>query len=122
LRGLFAQGRLQGGHSVLRTKTKPFCDRSAGSGCAWGARPPPLICFAKGIRDRSNEIINGVRYGINSARIESVNAAIKRLQAKACGLSGAGHLFLKMRQKWYKTPRASASRFETAPKWESINE
>lgn len=51
-------------------------------------------------------------------------AAIKHIQAKACGLSGAEHLFLKLRQidflrrqKRYKTLRTSASRFETDPKF-----
>jgi len=66
-----------------------------------GSKAAPLIRIAKGIRDKSNEIINGVRYGINSARIESANAAIKRIQAKACGLSDAEYLFLKLRQIYF---------------------
>ncbi len=82
-----------------------------------------LIRFAKGIRDKFNEVVNGVRCRINSARIESANAAIKRILAKACGLADAEYLFLKLRQIYFlrpqrrfKTPRASTSRFETDPK------
>lgn len=33
-----------------------------------------------------NEIINGIRYKINSAKIEASNAMIKRIQSKACGI------------------------------------
>ncbi len=51
-----------------------------------------------GINEKFNEIINGIRYRINSARIESANAAIKRIQSKACGLFDMECLFLKMRQ------------------------
>ncbi len=40
-----------------------------------------LIRFAKGIRDKFSEAVNGVRYRINSPRIESANAAIKRRRA-----------------------------------------
>lgn len=54
--------------------------------------------FARGISEKFNGIINGIRYKINSARIESANAAIKRIQAKACGLFDMEYLFLKMRQ------------------------
>ena len=54
--------------------------------------------FAKGISEKFNGIINGIRYRINSARIESANAAIKRIQSKACGLADMEYLFLKMRQ------------------------
>ena len=54
--------------------------------------------FAKGISEKFNGIINGIRYKINSARIESANAAIKRIQSKACGLFDMEYLLLKMRQ------------------------
>ncbi len=54
--------------------------------------------FAKVIRDKFNEVVNGVRCLIDSARLESANAAIKRIQAKACGLADAEYLFLKLRQ------------------------
>ncbi len=54
--------------------------------------------FARKISEQFNEVINGIRYKINSARIESANAAIKRIQAKACGLFDERYLFLKLRQ------------------------
>ena len=54
--------------------------------------------FAKGISEKFNGIINGIRYRLHSARIESANAAIKRIQSKACGLADMEYLFLKMRQ------------------------
>ena len=50
--------------------------------------------FAKGISEK----FNGIRYRLHSARIESAHAAIKRIQAKACGLFDMEYLFLKMRQ------------------------
>jgi len=46
------------------------------------SKAAPLILFAKWIRDKFSEIINGVRYRSSSARIESANAAIKRTQAQ----------------------------------------
>ena len=54
--------------------------------------------FARKISEQFNEVMNGIRYKINSARIESANAAIKRIQAKACGLLDVRYLFLKLRQ------------------------
>jgi transposase len=57
--------------------------------------------FAKKISEQFNEVINGIRYRINSARIESANAAIKRIQAKSCGLFDVGYLFLKLRQVYF---------------------
>ncbi|MBR5886920.1 MAG: transposase, partial [Akkermansia sp.] len=53
-----------------------------------------LRIFAKRISEQFNEVINGICYRINSARIESVNAAIKRIEAKACGLFDVRNLFL----------------------------
>ncbi|MBQ9095155.1 MAG: transposase, partial [Akkermansia sp.] len=47
------------------------------------------------------EIINGIRYKINSAKIESANAMIKRIQSKACGIFDVEYLFLKLRQIYY---------------------
>ena len=70
-----------------------------------------LIHFAKGISSKFNEIINGIRYKINSSRIEATNATIKRIQSKACGIFDVEYLFLKLRQiyylklqKWTKMP------------------
>ena len=57
--------------------------------------------FARKISEQFNEVINGIRYGINSARIESANAAIKRIQAKACGLFDVRYMFLKLRQIYF---------------------
>ena len=57
--------------------------------------------FARGISEKFNEIINGIRFRINSARIESANAAIKRIQSKACGLFDEEYLWLKMRQVYF---------------------
>ncbi len=60
-----------------------------------------LIHFAKGISTKFNEIINGIRYKINSAKIEATNAMIKRIQSKACGIFDIEYLFLKLRQIYY---------------------
>ena len=57
--------------------------------------------FARKISEQFNEVINGIRYRINSARIESANATIKRIQAKACGLFDVRYLFLKLRQVYF---------------------
>ena len=57
--------------------------------------------FARKISEQFNEVINGIRYHINSARIESANASIKRIQAKACGLFDVRYLFLKLRQIYF---------------------
>ena len=57
--------------------------------------------FARKISEQFNEVMNGIRYKINSARIESANAAIKRIQAKACGLFDVRYLFLKLRQVYF---------------------
>lgn len=56
--------------------------------------------FAHGIADKFNEVINGIRYRINSGRIESANAGIKRIQSKCCGLFDIDYLFMKMRQMY----------------------
>ena len=68
--------------------------------------------FARKISEQFNEVINGIRYRINSARIESANAAIKRIPAKAWG-GDVRYLFLKLRQVYFmrlqrkhKTPRS----------------
>ena len=57
--------------------------------------------FARKISEQFNEVINGIRYKINSARIESANAAIKRIQAKSCGLFDVRYLFLNLRQIYF---------------------
>lgn len=54
--------------------------------------------YARKISEQFNEVTNGIRYKINSARIESANTAIKRIQAKACGLFDERYLFLNLRQ------------------------
>ncbi len=68
-----------------------------------------LQTFVKGIASKFNEIINGIRYRINSAKIESANVAIKRLITKSCGIHDEEYLFLKLRQiyldKQSKLPR-----------------
>ena len=56
--------------------------------------------FARGIAERYNEVINGIRYNINSASIESANAGIKRIQSKCCGLIDIDYLFMKLRQRY----------------------
>lgn len=45
-----------------------------------------LINFAKGISAKFNDIKNGMRYRINSAKIESANAVLNRIQSKTCGV------------------------------------
>ena len=57
--------------------------------------------FARKISEQFNEVMNGIRYRINSAHIESTNAAIKRIQAKACCLFDLRYLFLKLRQVYF---------------------
>ena len=61
----------------------------------------PLINFARGISSCFNEVINGIRYKINSAKIESFNAGIKRIQSKCCGIYNIDYLFLKTRQIFF---------------------
>ena len=62
---------------------------------------PLLKRFAVGIADKFNGIMNGIRYGINSARIESANAAIKRIMSRSCGLGDVTYLFNKLRQSFF---------------------
>lgn len=62
----------------------------------------PLKRFGRGIGKRFNEVINFFRYRITSGRIEAANAAISRIQAKACGLFDVPYLFLKLRQAFYQ--------------------
>ena len=57
--------------------------------------------FALGIAKNFNEIMNGIRYNINSGRIESANTGIKRIRSKYCGLFDIEYLFLKMRQLYF---------------------
>lgn len=57
--------------------------------------------FSRKISEQFNEVINGIHYQINSARIESANAAIKRILSKACGLFDVRYLFLKLRQIYF---------------------
>ena len=60
-----------------------------------------LVDFSMGIRNKFNEIINGFRYHINSASIESMNAEINRLQARCCVNFDLLYLFLKLRQSYF---------------------
>ena len=57
--------------------------------------------FAIGIADKFNGIMNGIRYGVNSACIESANAAIKRIMSRSCGLGDPHYLFDKLRQAFF---------------------
>jgi len=50
--------------------------------------------FARGIAEKFNEVINGVRYGINSGRIESANTGIQRIRSK-CGRTFRYRLFVQ---------------------------
>ncbi len=59
-----------------------------------------IVDFATNIRGQFNEIINSIRYKINSARVESMNAEIRRIQARSCGLFDINYLFLKLRQSF----------------------
>ena len=56
--------------------------------------------LARGIDERYNELISGIRYDINSASIESANAGIQRLQSKCCGLFDIDYLFMKLRRRY----------------------
>ena len=62
---------------------------------------PLLKRFAIGIADKFNGIMNGIRYGVNSARIESANATIKRIMSRSCGLGDSHYLFDKLRQAFF---------------------
>lgn len=55
---------------------------------------PLLKRFAVGIAKGFNDILNGIRYGINPARIESANAAIKRIMSLSCRLGNASYIFI----------------------------
>ena len=59
------------------------------------------VCLDATTSEQFNEVMNGIRYRINSAHIESTNAAIKRIQAKACCLFDLRYLFLKLRQVYF---------------------
>ncbi len=71
--------------------------------------------FARGIADKFNEVINGVRYGVDPGRIESVNAGIRRNRSKCCGLFDIDCLFSKMRKYSFGGGYHTFSGFETAP-------
>ena len=62
---------------------------------------PLLKRFTSGIADKFDGIMNGIRYGVNSARIESGNASIKRIMASSCGLGDTHYLFNKFRQSFF---------------------
>ncbi|MCH5285021.1 MAG: transposase [Akkermansiaceae bacterium] len=68
---------------------------------AMASKVPLIKNFARGIRDKFNDIINSFRYHINSARIEAMNADINRVQARCCGLFDLRYLFLKLRQFYF---------------------
>ena len=61
----------------------------------------PLINFTRGISCCFKEVLNGIRHKINSAKIESFNAGIKRIQSKCCGICNIDYLFLKTRQIFF---------------------
>lgn len=62
---------------------------------------PLLKRFAIGIADKFYGVMNGIRYGVNSARIESANASIKRIISRSCGLGNTTYLFNKLRQSFF---------------------
>ena len=64
--------------------------------------------FGKSISACFNEIVNSKRFGISSAKIESANAGIKRIQAKSCGLHDESYLYNKIRQIFFmRAPKCS---------------
>ncbi len=77
--------------------------------------------FARGIADKFNEVTNGIRHGINSGRIESANAGIKRIRSKCCGLFDTDYLFMKMRQMYLSRLSPSISGFGTAPCYQHLS-
>lgn len=52
-----------------------------------------------------NGVINGIRYKINSAKIESFHAGIKRIQSKHFVIYNIDYLFLKTRQIFFLPPQ-----------------
>lgn len=58
-----------------------------------------------GIADKLNGSMNDTRDGGNSARIESANAAIKRIMSHSCGLGDSLYLFDKLGQvRFFRHP------------------
>ena len=57
--------------------------------------------FAERISEKFKGSINGIRYGLHSARIESAHAASKRIRSRACGLFDEEYLWLKMLQVYF---------------------
>lgn len=57
--------------------------------------------FAMGISEKFEGISSGSRFKVNSAHIESANAAINRTQAKTHGLCELEYLFPRRRQIYF---------------------
>ena len=59
-----------------------------------------IVRFAKGIHNALPDILNTIRSGMSSAKIESMNASIQRILSKTCGLHDIDYLFAKLRQRF----------------------
>lgn len=71
-----------------------------------------------GMAGKFDEVINGVRCGINPGGLESANAGIRRIRGKCCGLLDIDRLLGKMRRIAFQRGFPAISGFETAPKKE----
>ena len=76
----------------------------------------PLINFARGISCCFKEVLNGIRHKINSAKIESLNAGIKRIQSECCGIYDINYLFLKHAKSITPPAKLTRPSFPSVPR------
>lgn len=67
---------------------------------AFQSKMPAIERLARGLVKVLPDILNTIRSGLSSARIELMNASIKRIRRKTCGLTDILYLFAKLRQRF----------------------
>ncbi len=107
---LLARNRNIGVACILKGQFRDISKQKEVSAATWSfirwmclavsSKVEKIANFATKICGQFNEIINSIRYKINSARTESMNAEISRIQARSCGLFDINYLFLKLRQSF----------------------
>ncbi len=64
------------------------------------SKVPAIVRFARGLAKALPDILNTIRSGMSSAKIESMNASIQRIMSKTCGMNDIPYLFAKLRQRF----------------------
>lgn len=64
------------------------------------SKVPAIERFARGLFKALPDILNTIKGGLSSAKIESMNASIERIRRKTCGLTDIPYLFAKLRQRF----------------------